>query len=180
MNTLAKSILSVLLVSLLLSARPTFAGDSSHSGTCPGEGPTLAATHSTVAAAQDAPSTVLIGDEIPEALQKALAELDGRRKEVAALRLAIGARDDKIRILEGIIAQQADIIALWKTAARERATANAADAKIEASYKASVTNYELELARVRIDRDRQASRKKWWGLAGLVAGVVIGVLASQD
>lgn len=125
---------------------------------------------------QDPP---VLTDDLPEAIQKALAELAGRRREVEALKSAVGARDDKIRILEGIIAQQTEIIEQWKTAATERAGANTIDAKLEASYKASVAKYSVELANVRIDRDKQASQKKWWLAAGIVIGTVVGVLAGS-
>lgn len=177
MNTAVKSILCLALASLLLSARPTYAGACASSGTFLNEGPQVASTGGAVAPAQDSP---LLTDDLPEAIQKALAELGGRRREVEALKSAVGARDDKIRVLEGIIAQQEQIIALWKTAATDRAAANALDAKIEASYKATVTSYELELARVRIERDKARRAKKWWGLAGVVFGVVVTVIATTD
>lgn len=179
MNTLVKLTLSVLLISLLLSARPTSAAVSANSGTFPNEPPAMASSHGAVAAPQDAPSTILT-DELPEAIQKALVELEGRRREVTALRLAVGVREDKIRILEGIISEQEQVIAHWKTAARERAGANAIDAKLEESYKASVAKYSVELANVRIDRDRQASRKKWYFAAGLALGIVGGIFAAKD
>lgn len=139
----------------------------------------MASPHGAVAASQDSP---VLTDDLPEAIQKALVELEGRRREVAALRLAVGVRDDKIRILEGIIVQQTEIIDLWKTAATERANANTLDAKLEASYKASVAKYSVELANVRMDRDRQAGQKKWWGLGGLVVGVVltVAILGTKD
>lgn len=136
----------------------------------------MAASHGAVADCQDPP---VLTDDLPEAIQKALAELAGRRREVEALKSAVGARDDKIRILEGIIAQQTEIIEQWKTAATERAGANTIDAKLEASYKASVAKYSVELANVRIDRDKQASQKKWWLAAGIVIGTVVGVLAGS-
>lgn len=140
----------------------------------------MAAPHGAVADSQDRPEPAFLTDDIPEAVQKALVELEGRRREVAALRLAVGVRDDKIRILESIIAQQTEIIAEWKNAATERATANKLDAKLEESYKASVARYAVELANVRIDRDRQAGQKKWWGLAGVVLGVVVTLIATKD
>lgn len=177
MNTSVKSILSVLLISLLLSARPTFAGDSVNSGTSPNDPAPVAPSHGAVAPSQDSP---ILTDDIPEAVQKALVELEGRRREVAALRLAVGVRDDKIRILEGIIAQQTEIIELWKTAANERAGANSIDAKLEKSYQASVARYAVELANTRIDRDKQASRKKWYFVVGVVLGVLGGMFAGKD
>lgn len=184
MLTPVRLILSVLLASLLLSARPTSAVVSSSSGIYPNDPPAVAASHAAVADPQDriAPSFLTTQDdaELPEAIQKALAELKGRREEVAALRLAVGARDEKIRILESIVAQQEQLITEWRTAATERADVNRLDAKIEASYRDSVARYAVELAAVRKDRDRQASAKKWWLAAGVVLGVLAGVLAAKD
>lgn len=177
MNTIVKSVLCLALVSLLLSARPTYAGVFENSGTSPNDPAQVAASHGAVEASQD---PAFLTDDIPEAIQKALVELEGRRREVAALRLAVGVRDDKIRILESIIAQQTEIIAQWKTAATERATANTLDARLEASYKASVAKYSVELANVRIDRDKQASRKKWYFVAGLAVGILGGIFAAKD
>lgn len=117
---------------------------------------------------------------MPEALQRALAELAGRRQEVAALKLAVSARDDKIRLLESIVAEQERLITEWRTAATERADVNRLDAKIEKSYQDSVARYGVELARVRIERDKARSVKKWYLAAGLVLGVVVGVFAAKD
>lgn len=112
------------------------------------------------------------------AIQKALEELKGRRAEVEALKAAVGARDERIKGLVDIIADQDRIIALWKEAAGARGEANAADAKIEASYEASVKQYEAELARVRQERD-SARRSRWlWALGGAVVGV-LAVFASH-
>lgn len=114
------------------------------------------------------------------ALQKALEELSGRRREVEALKAAIGARDERIKGLLEIIADQERITALWREAAEARANANATDDKIKASYEQSVKAYEVELARVRADRDA-AKRQRWFfsGVA-LVLGAVLGVLATRD
>ena len=114
------------------------------------------------------------------AIRKALAELEGRRAEVAALKETIGAKDKQIKALGELLDQQTQIIAQWKTAATERASANTLDAKLEASYKASVAKYSVELANVRIDRDKQASRKKWYFLAGLAVGILGSVYAAKD
>lgn len=138
-----------LLVSLLASARPTSA-----------------------AAWQ---SSVISDDAEAVALQKALEELSQRRKEVDALRASLGARDERIKVLEQIVADQDKLVELWKTAATERATANGLDAKIEALYKESVAKYEIELQRVRAERDA-ARRQRWlWALGGIVIGVALVV-----
>ena len=136
----------------------------------------MAVSQGSLEASQDSP---LLTDDLPEAIQKALAELAGRRREVEALKSAVGVRDDKIRILEQIIAQQTEIIEQWKTAATERAGANVFDSKLEASYKASVARYSVELAAVRIDRDKANRARKWWFATGLVLGVVAGVFAAK-
>ncbi|MCC6793013.1 MAG: hypothetical protein IT336_15095 [Thermomicrobiales bacterium] len=172
----------MLLVSLLLNAQPTFAGVSASSGTYPNDPPAVASPPGAVASPQDRQDAgpAFLTEDLSPALQKALAELEGRRQEVAALRLAVGVRDDKIRILEGIVAQQTELVERWKTAALERADVNALDAKIEASYRDSVARYSVELARVRQDRDKQASLKKFWAIGGFVLGVVVTVIATKD
>ncbi len=114
------------------------------------------------------------------AIRKALAELEGKRAEVAALKEVIGAKDKHIKALNELLDQSAQIIEQWKLAAKERGTANALDAKLEESYKLSISRYAVELAAVRIDRDRQAGQKKWWLAAGIVLGVVAGVFAAKD
>lgn len=118
--------------------------------------------------------------QLQTALRKALEEVEQRRLEVAALKESGKAKDDHVKSLEAIIKTQAELIDLWKTAATERGAANALDAKIEQLYKESVSRYAVELAAVRIDRDRQAGQKKWWGLVGVIVGVTIGVFATRD
>ena len=118
--------------------------------------------------------------ETQTAIRRALEELQQRRLEVDALKVAGKAKDDHIQSLEAIIERQAQLISLWKTAAEERHNANDSDARIEASYKESVSRYAVELANVRIDRDRANATKKWWFAAGIVIGVVAGVFAAKD
>lgn len=118
--------------------------------------------------------------QLQTALRKALEEVEQRRLEVAALKESGKAKDDHVKSLEAIIKTQSELIDLWKTAATERGAANALDAKIEQLYKESVSRYAVELAAVRIDRDRQAGQKKWWLAAGIVLGVVAGVFAAKD
>lgn len=118
--------------------------------------------------------------QLQTALRKALEEVEQRRLEVAALKEAGKAKDEHVKSLEAIIANQAQLVDLWRTAATERAGANALDAKIEQLYKESVSRYAVELAAVRIDRDKQASQKKWWLAAGIVIGAVAGVFAAKD
>lgn len=113
------------------------------------------------------------------AIRKALEELAGKRAEVAALHETIGAKDKQIRALTDLLDNQEQIIELWKEAAKERAGANEIDARIEASYKQSVAAYSVELANVRIERDKARAQKKWWGLAGLAFGIVVGVLVGS-
>lgn len=110
------------------------------------------------------------------AIRKALAELEGKRAEVAALKEVIGAKDKHIKALNELLDQSAQIIEQWKLAAKERGTANALDAKLEESYKLSISRYAVELAAVRIERDKARAAKKWWGLAGLAFGFAVGVL----
>lgn len=114
------------------------------------------------------------------AIQKALVELAQRRKEVEALKAANAARDERIKGLLEIIADQERIIVLWKQAAEARANANAVDDQIKASYEASVKAYDAELARVRGERD--AARKQRWTFASvaLIFGAVLGVLATRN
>jgi len=127
-----------------------------------------------------APAGLQIETTEQTAIRRALEELAGRRAEVAALKETIGAKDEQIKALNNLLGQQAQIISLWKQAATERAGANAIDARIEESYKASVSRYAVELANVRIDRDKQASRKKFYFAAGLIVGVLAGVFAAKD
>jgi chromosome segregation ATPase len=119
-------------------------------------------------------------DDDARAIEQALAELAARRKEVEALRVAVGARDDRIAVLERIVADQDKLVQLWKQAATERATASAADAKLEASYQESVKRYEAELARVREERD--SARRTRWTIGGLclAVGAVVGFVAARD
>ncbi len=113
------------------------------------------------------------------AIRRALEELAGRRAEIVALKETIGAKDKQIKALTDLLDNQAQIIALWKEAASARAGANAIDARIEESYKQSVAAYSVELANVRIERDKARSRAKFWGLAGLAFGIVVGVLVGS-
>jgi len=129
---------------------------------------------------ESAPAGLQIETTEQTAIRRALEELAGRRAEVAALKETIGAKDEQIKALNNLLVQQAQIVEQWRTAATERAGANTIDAKLEASYKASVSRYAVELANVRIDRDRQAGQKKWWGLAGVVLGVVVTLIATKD
>lgn len=122
----------------------------------------------------------VIDDQEAVAIQKALVELAQRRKEVEALKAANAARDERIKGLLEIIADQERIIVLWKQAAEARANANAVDDQIKASYEASVKAYDAELARVRGERD--AARKQRWTFASvaLIFGAVLGVLATRN
>ena len=114
------------------------------------------------------------------AIRKALVELEGKRAEVAALKETIGAKDAQIAALNNLLDNSAQIIEEWKVAARERAVASSIDAKIEALYQKSIEKYDKELAEVRRDRDRQAAQKKWWFAAGVILGIVTGVVAAKD
>lgn len=119
-------------------------------------------------------------DEEAVAIAKALAELEGRRAEVAALKETLAAKDKHIAALEGLVADQAKLIDLWRTAATERHAANDADARIEASYQESVKRYEAELERVRKERD-SARRSRWlYALGGVVLGAALVVAAGRN
>lgn len=113
------------------------------------------------------------------AIRKALEELAGKRAEVAALKETIGAKDKQIKALTDLLDNSMQIVEQWQKAANERAGANEIDARIETSYKQSVAAYSVELANVRIERDRARAQKKWWGLAGLAFGIIVGVVAGS-
>jgi hypothetical protein len=114
------------------------------------------------------------------AIAKALAELEGRRAEVAALKEVVKAKDTHIAALERLIEQQTKIIAEWRTAAEARAVANDVDARLEASYQESVKRYEAELARVREERDSARRSRFTWAAVALVVGAVVGFVAARD
>lgn len=116
-------------------------------------------------------------DDEAKAINKALAELEGRRAEVAALKDLVGAKDRQIASLESLIAAQAKLVEQWRAAAEARHDANDSDAAIKASYEASVKAYEKELAETRADRDRWRSRFKLGVIWGAVGGAVLTVLA---
>lgn len=114
------------------------------------------------------------------AIAKALAELEGRRAQVAALKEALAAKDRHVATLEALIAGQAQLIELWKTAATERRDANAIDSRLQQSYEESVTRYKEEIERVRGERD-SARRQRWlYGFGGAVLGAVVAILAAKD
>lgn len=113
------------------------------------------------------------------AIRKALEELAGKRAEVAALKETIGAKDKQIKALTDLLDNSMQIVEQWQKAANERAGANEIDARIETSYKQSVAAYSVELANVRIERDKARAQKKWWGLAGLAFGIIVGVVAGS-
>lgn len=98
-------------------------------------------------------------------------ELDGRRREVEALKAAMGARDERIRTLERIIADQERLIELWKSSALARGQANAIDDEIKASYERSVKAYADELVQVRRDRDRARRQRN------VLFGILVALLA---
>lgn len=119
--------------------------------------------------------------EETKAVAAALAELEGRRKEVEALKAALGAKNEQVQALEAIVAQQEKIIAEWKASAEARREANESDAKIKASYEASVKAYEAQLAEMRHDRDKWRSRfTKLATGVGIVVLTVLGVAAANN
>jgi glutathione S-transferase len=119
------------------------------------------------------------GDEAV-AIAKALAELEGRRKEVVALKDALGAEQRRSEALEAAFAACERAAALWKQAAAERRDANVLDSALQKSYEESVTRYKEELERVRKERD-SARRSRWtFATVALVLGVAIGVVAAKD
>ncbi len=113
-------------------------------------------------------------------IARALAELEQRRVQVVAMQETLAAKDRHVAALEALIAEQARLIALWKTAAAERATANDADEKIQALYEESVKRYEAELARVREQRDDARRSRFTWAAIALVFGAVVGIVAARD
>lgn len=119
-------------------------------------------------------------DDDARAIEQALAELAARRKEVEALRASVGARDDRIAVLERIVADQDKLVQLWKTAAEARAVANDVDARLEASYQESVKRYQEEIARVREERDSARRSRFTWAAVALVVGAVVGFVAARD
>jgi hypothetical protein len=118
-------------------------------------------------------------DEEAKALAVALAELEGRRREVEALRATLRIRDERLDGLTRLLADQERLTALWKEAATARREANDADGRIKESYAESVKKYEDEVARVRAERD-SARRQRWiFGFGGAVLGAVIAILAAD-
>lgn len=103
-------------------------------------------------------------------IEAALVELEGRRLEVEALKAAVGARDERIRTLERIVADQDRLVELWKTSALARKDANETDDEIKASYEKSVQAYAAEVARVRDERD---SARRWRNRFGVALVVVL-------
>lgn len=115
-----------------------------------------------------------------KSIEAALTELAGRRREVEALKSALGARDERVRSLERIVADQDKLIEQWRTAALARKDANETDDEIKASYEKSVQAYATELARVREERD---SARKWrdrFGIALIVVVTAGAVFAATD
>lgn len=153
---------------LILSSRPTtYARDFGTSG-C-----------STDGQGQDAPTEgqFLTGPEL-QSIRQALDELALRRREVEALKSSISARDERIKILESILADQEKLVALWRDAAQNRKDANATDAKIEASYKESVERYAQEVNRLREDLAKaKRSRSRWRAIAVTLGGIVVTAIA---
>lgn len=157
---------------------PTFASDSSPSGYSHNEAAPPASEAPGLADQQDSP--LLTDDGTPAAIQKALAELAGRRRQVAELEALGKLKDERIAQFEELIRSLEVQVATWKQAAMERATANVLDVKLEASFKDSLKAFDAELERVRKDRDKQAAQKKWYAVGGALMGalVVLGVLAA--
>lgn len=121
----------------------------------------------------------LTGDE-EKAIEAALVELEGRRREVEALKVAVGARDERIRTLERIVADQEKLVALWKESALARKDTNTLDDEIKASYDRSVKAYETELGRVRGERDRAKRQRNVLGVVVVVLIVTGAVLAGRE
>jgi chromosome segregation ATPase len=108
------------------------------------------------------------------AIAAALTELEGRRKEVAALKDLVGAKNAHIQALEAIIANQADQIATWKRAVEARTEANTLDDRIKANYDESVKAYKDEVSALRRENGRVKTQRN---VLGAVVVAIIAVLA---
>lgn len=121
--------------------------------------------------------SVVITPEEANEIRARLAELEGLRVEVAALKAARTARDGEITALEDLVAATQRLADEWKTAAEARHDANDKDAALEASLQKSLDEARAEIDRVRAERDAARRHHKFWGIGGVLAGVAIAIAA---
>lgn len=112
-------------------------------------------------------------DEEATAIARALVELDGCRATVAALKETLGAKDAHVKALEAALAGSEAALARWREAAESRSEANAADRGLQKSYESSIAAYQLEIARLRQERDSARRSRFLWALGGAVIAVAL-------
>lgn len=114
------------------------------------------------------------------AIAKALAELEGRRLQVQALTEALKAKSEEADALRGALDATEKALAKWKEAAEARAEANTTDAKLEASYEASLKLLTDEIERVRAERDTARKRNVIIGVLCFAGGVLLTLVATRN
>ncbi len=109
--------------------------------------------------------TIPVTEEFLKAAEDAIAERDH-------LRIVVELKDQQIGALNGFIEIQREQVKQWSTAALERKDAikfDDAAAKLQGE----------EILRVRGERDKARDGQKWWGVGGIVIGIVVGVLSQR-
>lgn len=105
-------------------------------------------------------------------MEKALAERDKLRVQVAAKDAIILAKDEQILALQGLLQTERQISQDWKTAALERKSAITIDDKM-------ITAFEKRNAELQAERDAARRNNKVWGAVGLVFGTALGFYANR-
>lgn len=144
-----------IVLCLLAMPRPTYAQDS---------------PSSTPAPIPAVDSAELSAAELNR-VRAALAELAGRRAEVAALKDVAKAKDAEIATLKSILDSQERLIGKWREAAEARAGANALEDEIRRQYDELTRRYDAEISRLREQRDSAIRAGRRNAVIGFVLGV---------
>lgn len=113
---------------------------------------------------------ITVDAEFLKAAQLAIAERDRYKAESDAKTEIIYAKDMQINALKGLLDVQKVISRDWQEAATARKSALAIDDKL-------ILTYDKRIAELQAERDSARRNNKAWGVAGLVLGAGLVILA---
>lgn len=120
--------------------------------------------------------TVSVSEDFLKAVDLALLELEGLRKLKKLSDQQATEYQDKITVLQAAYDVQAKQLALSEQATGASIEAYATQKQALDKARDVINDYTTELAKVRVQRDKARSWLWKVGAAGLVIGVVVGVL----
>lgn len=113
-----------------------------------------------------------VSEELGRALELALSEVESLRAQSKIKDEVIAAKDAQIAALNGYAQIERARAEKWMESALSRKEGSVIDDK-------RLALYDVEVLRLRGERDRARSQQKWYGFGGLVLGITFGVFSKK-